>query len=216
MKDIIVITKTCEWFKDGKTVTTITNEPFHTCLPQTLAVVLLQLLNGIQSHDPEREKGFDAEWLTAIRAPRTVSLLDRYGNPLSEVKDSRDIAYIMATYAENGEEPILTETYSVRTIQTGWRFIGEEEVGDEASPILFLGVLTNGEDCLYYRVEKDHEGRDICTIHNSLTFEDGSEEVSYPWTADNDQKVIDALDAVTDRRLIAGEESVLRDIQFDL
>lgn len=215
MKDIIVLKKTRTWRKDGKAVTTEVNEPCHTCLPQALPIVLCNLINALHTHDPEQEKGFDAEWLTAIQGPRKVRLLDRNGNALPEIRDCKDVASIVVTYGSY-TKPVLTETFTVTTLQTGWRFIGEEEVGDPDTPVAFLGVLTNGEDTLYYQVTALPDGSYECTLFNSITFEDGSEEVTYPWTADNDQRVVDALDAVTDRRLIAGEESVLRDIKFKL
>ena len=216
MKPITVITRSRCWNRNGALFTTIVNEPFAAMLPFMRTIIISHLANNLLAREPEQEKGFDAEWLTAMQGPRRLRLLDAALHDIEVVKDD-NIAHIVVEYGtDNGvNSPVLTDTYSVRTVETGWRFIGEEEVGDEASPILFLGVLTDGDDCLYYRVEKDRDGRDICTIHNSLTFEDGSEEVSYLWTAENDQKVIDALDAVTDRRLIAGEESVLRDIAFD-
>ena len=216
MKPITVITRSRCWNRNGVLFTTIVNELFAAMLPFMRPVVIAQLADNLLAREPEQEKGFDDLWLTATQGSRRLRLLDSTLHDIETVKEN-NIAHIVVEYGTDDDisSPVLTDTYSVRTVETGWRFIAEEEIGDEASPILFLGVLTNGEDCLYYRVEKDHEGRDICTIHSSLTFEDGSEEVSYLWTADNDQKVIDALDAVTDRRLIAGEDSVLHDIAFD-
>ena len=102
-----------------------------------------------------------------------------------------------------------------RNIRFPWDFVSDEEFHHDFIPFIQAGILTDGWRYLYWNVTEDADGRQTCHIHNSILMDSDTEEIAYPWTADNDAKVIDALSDPDNWGYWCGEDSILRSIDFD-
>ena len=98
-----------------------------------------------------------------------------------------------------------------------WRFVYDEEIFDTLGSN-FTGVISNGEHFLFYHICPDKDlKKEIMHIYSSLQclFAHEGEEAEYIWTAENDQKLLDALNSEKDFSNLIGEQSILKNIQFD-
>lgn len=105
---------------------------------------------------------------------------------------------------------------NIKVVENKWKFIYDEEVLDSWGRN-FLGVISNGKDTLFYHiVPESNGGTEICHVFSSLQcLLSGDEpEVSYPWTSDNDDKLLEALNSLRDSSRLCGENSILGEIDF--
>ena len=94
-----------------------------------------------------------------------------------------------------------------------WDFRHEEEVYDDWGTNL-AGVITNGEDFLFYHfVPKEKDGDIFCHIYNSIWMDDSTEECCYLWTSENDEILINALNNA-EKGDYCGDDSILHQIEF--
>lgn len=98
-----------------------------------------------------------------------------------------------------------------------WKFLADEDFPDEWGANS-AGVLTDGTRFLYWHAFKENEKDPIetCHIYNSVYMTDDTEEIRYPWTAENDALVIEALNACNEKNdnHWYGDDSALRQIEF--
>lgn len=101
-------------------------------------------------------------------------------------------------------------------IKKKWDFVYEEECPDTAGANV-SGIISNGEDFLFFHVFAIEEGEpEICHIYSSLMqMFDGDEELYYPWTAENDSLLLDKLNNLSDPLHYCGDESELLSIDFN-
>lgn len=96
-----------------------------------------------------------------------------------------------------------------------WDFKYEEEVFDHWG-YNCAGVLTNGEDFLFFHIVPDEpDGKLYCHIYNSIWMMDESEECCYLWTAENDELVTEALNNCKDSNF-CGDDSIFHQIEFSI
>lgn len=95
-----------------------------------------------------------------------------------------------------------------------WDFIRDEERYTPDGRLFWAGLLTNGKDYLYWRTDPtEHNGDEtFCHIYNSILMDDDSEECCYPWSAENDELVVNGLNS--DPENYSGDDSALRQIEF--
>ena len=97
-----------------------------------------------------------------------------------------------------------------------WDFIYDEEYPDTAGRDA-AGLLSDGEHFLFWHALADDEGKtEQCHIYESLrdlSLAEG-ELCSYPWTAENDSKVIECLNSLEDPSDWCGEHCPLRALKF--
>lgn len=98
-----------------------------------------------------------------------------------------------------------------------WKFLADENFPDEWGANS-AGVLTDGTHFLYWHALKDNENDPVetCHIYNSIYMTEDTEEIYYPWTAENDALVIAALNASNEQNdnHWCGDDSALRQIEF--
>lgn len=105
---------------------------------------------------------------------------------------------------------------NIQELKREWEFVYDEEVHDPRKPNV-VGTISNGKNVLFYRIEPSRNGEtEICSIFSSMQCLISGEEaeVSYPWTSDNDDKVIEALNSLQDYSRLCGENSILKEIEF--
>lgn len=99
-----------------------------------------------------------------------------------------------------------------------WDFIYEKEVPDIATNQ--IGILSDGANFLFFHVWKINEEDPIetCQVFNSMDLMDDSMECQYPWTAENDEILLDALNKADRDPFVTGsycgEAGVLRALKF--
>lgn len=99
-----------------------------------------------------------------------------------------------------------------------WEFKYDEEILDTLGSN-FIGVITNGEHFLFFHALPEPElDNERCYIYSSLLalFNHENEELSYPWTKENDElllKALNSLDDDSDR--YCGENSIFHDFFAD-
>lgn len=117
---------------------------------------------------------------------------------------------------------VRIETFRVITLQTEddrhpdrWDFVYDEEqsVHEGVRP---MGVISNGRNFLFFEVQatEGEDEADICHVYDSISMNPESEVCSYPWTADNDSALLNALDNLADPRDFCGENCPLRTLEF--
>lgn len=121
-------------------------------------------------------------------------------------------------------------------VYSDWRVTGESTA--ERPDILneWVGVLTNGEDMLFYRVDREHEFRNKCRIFTDLgafLLGEPYDTISYPWIAENNslflrclnetkpgedfyQKVAERFDAQIRKRYFGALVAFLKRKQVDV
>lgn len=176
---------------------------------------LRRILESFRAPQLVFEEGFEDLYAIARSAPRRVRFLDCLGRELAGVDDA--LRSIVVEYGEDDGigSPVLVETYSLRVLCASWEFIADEEFHHGHIPYIQAGILTNGEGFLYWNVTEDDNGRLTRHIHNSILMDSDTEEVWYPWTAENDAKVIAALNDPATSKDWCGESSVLLSVEFD-
>ena len=99
-------------------------------------------------------------------------------------------------------------------IKRTWEFKYDEEILDTLGSN-FVGVITDGDDFLFFHIlpEPGLEN-EICHIFSSLTdlFNHGNQELSYQWTNENDDRLLEALNSLeegSDR--YCGENSIFHE-----
>ena len=92
-----------------------------------------------------------------------------------------------------------------------WKFVYDEEVCDTLGSN-FVGIITDGKRFLFFQTVPDEELNDErCYIYSSMMsmFNRDSEELSYPWTAENDELLLNALNSLDEESTrYCGEDSV--------
>ena len=105
----------------------------------------------------------------------------------------------------------------IKFIEKKWDFMSDENIFDEWGANC-IGALSNGEFIMYYHARKIHKDDECetCSIYSSLLalFNHEEEEVSYPWTAENDSLLLEWLNSRGDEESFCGEGCGIRDIQF--
>lgn len=131
--------------------------------------------------------------------------------------DDPHMCYVVIDYGDDDGigSPVLVETYEMRITNLSWNFRADEVNNHPHGPWLTAGVLTDGEHFLYWKVTQDGDGREWCSIHNSIAMDDDTEECRYPWTPENDGLVKAALDNPEADKRWCGENSVFIDIDFE-
>lgn len=216
MENIIAIERTRCWNRNGCLFSSPQNELFAVMLPQTRKVTLGNLATALATHDPEPEEGFEDLYPAAQTAPRKVRFLNRYGKEVTTPDDNTLTSIIVEYGEDNGHDdsPVLVETYSLRVLNAAWDFVADEEFYEDDAPYTDAGILTNGEHYLYWNVVEDLDGHPVCRIHNSILMDDDSLEVQYPWTAENDALVTEALNDPATGDDWCGDSCVLITIDF--
>lgn len=95
-----------------------------------------------------------------------------------------------------------------------WRFVYDEEVFDTMGSN-FVGIVTDGRRFLFFHAQPT-EGmyEERCFIYSSLMdmYNRDNEELSYPWTAENDALLLKALNSLDDdSNRFCGEDSVFHE-----
>ena len=95
-----------------------------------------------------------------------------------------------------------------------WRFVYDEEVFDTMGSN-FVGIVTDGRRFLFFHAQPT-EGMDEerCFIYSYLMdmYNRDNEELSYPWTAENDALLLKALNSLDDdSNRFCGENSVFHE-----
>lgn len=92
-----------------------------------------------------------------------------------------------------------------------WRFVYDEEICDTLGSN-FMGIITDGCRFLFFHALPEDDLGDVrCYIFSSLQsmFNHDDEELSYPWTAENDELLLKALNSLDeDSTRYCGEDSV--------
>ena len=77
-----------------------------------------------------------------------------------------------------------------------WGILYDEEHFDAAGDC-FCGVISNLEygKCLFFTVSKENEDDEVETmrVYNSVTFDESTEEVRFPWTNENEELLLNCL-----------------------
>ena len=95
-----------------------------------------------------------------------------------------------------------------------WDFAYDEEVFDDWGNNI-AGLITNGEDYLFYHVYPHEKGgKEYLHIYNSIWMSDDTEECCYLWTAENDEILINALNEAKSIVDITGDDGLLHQIEF--
>ncbi len=99
-----------------------------------------------------------------------------------------------------------------------WDFLYDEEIFDDAPN--FMGIITNGKDVLFYHSyypEGTHSNTATCEIYSSFTamFIGGEAVVRFPWSAENDEKLINFLNSLPEDADVISDESVLLNFNPD-
>lgn len=96
-----------------------------------------------------------------------------------------------------------------------WDFTYDEEVFDDWGQNIG-GLITNGDDYLFYHVYPHKNGGEpYCHIYNSIWMSDDTEECCYPWTSENDEILINALNNAESIIGITGDDGLLHQIEFN-
>lgn len=199
------------FFSRKETVFAMPDTPrFNAATPLTPLGIFV---DGLRDDDFEHDPDFPGPSEKASVAGRRIALLDRYGKEVPSVNDDR-LKTIVVDYAAEDGTTVLTETYTLRRLFSDWDFDAEEEFHHEGVPYIAAGILTNGEHTLYWNVTEDGRGLKTCHIHNSIAMDPDSEEVAYPWTADNDAAVTTALGDPGAADRWCGDESVLLSVDW--
>ena len=101
--------------------------------------------------------------------------------------------------------------------KTLWGFQYDEEYPDTAGRN-FVGVLTNEENYLFWHAFADNDGQvENCHIYSSLKdlYESQNEVCVYPWTAENDSLVLEALNTLHNPLDYCGEGCPLSTLEFN-
>lgn len=97
-----------------------------------------------------------------------------------------------------------------------WQIAYEEEQFSRITGTAFFrGVISNGKDFLFFKTDGSSDEDSTCHVYNSIVMSGDSEECSYPWTAENDQRLLDCLNSLDDTRHFCGECSPLRTLRFE-
>ena len=95
-----------------------------------------------------------------------------------------------------------------------WDFVYDEEVFDDWGQNI-IGLLSNGEDYLFYHVYPHKEGGEAyCHIYNSIIMDDSMEECCYLWTSENDEILVNALNEAKSIIDITGDDGLLHQLEF--
>ena len=90
-----------------------------------------------------------------------------------------------------------------------WDFIYDEEIPDEFPN--YIGVISNGKDLLFYHAYYLEEDKPICDIYDSLRefWMYGETNMSYEWSAENDEKFVNFLNSLPENAIVHGDDSDL-------
>jgi hypothetical protein len=214
--NIVLIERTRCWNRNGCLFPSTAKVVFRAVLPFMKNIIVRQLLDILKTRPPEIEEGYEDLYLAACDAPRSIRFYNHNREELISAQDQGLDHFVVEYGEDNGiDSPVLVEAYSFREIQTSWRFAADEEFHHDFIRFVQAGVLTDGEHFLYWNVTEDQAGRQTCHIHNSILMDSDTEEVWYPWTPENDAKVLDALNNPATGDDWSGEMSVLLGIEFD-
>lgn len=104
--------------------------------------------------------------------------------------------------------------FIIKEAEPEWEFHYDEEYPDTAGRN-FLGLLSNDENFLFWHAFADEEGQtETCHIYDSLAMQPENEICSYPWTAENDSVLLNALNNLKDPKDFCGESSPIRTLKF--
>ena len=96
-----------------------------------------------------------------------------------------------------------------------WEIIHEEEFPDTAGQNI-IGVIqdrTNPGKILFFHVYADEEGDiETCHIYSSVSLDPATRLCEYPWTAENDEALLEALNKCGDNYI--GDDSPLKALSF--
>lgn len=95
-----------------------------------------------------------------------------------------------------------------------WDFTYDEEFPDTAGQNI-MGILTDGEHFLFWHAFAHEEGQtEICHIYDSIAMQPENTVCTYPWTAENDSILLNALNSLENPDDYCGEGSPLMTLQF--
>lgn len=218
--DILIITRTRCWNRGGFLFPDTQGVP-ALAIPMTpgYEVFLKRFLETLLTHDPEWEEGYDDLYKAACEAPRTLRYLDRHREPLGGTIDpahNPELKEVAVYYGDDngGDSPYLVETFTLSKIGTQWDFVAGEEFHHAHQKWVEAGVLTDGKRFLYWNITATPEGP-VRHIHNSIAMDADTEEVWYPLTGSNDDKVLAALNDPQSADRWCGDDSVLLEIDFE-
>lgn len=105
-----------------------------------------------------------------------------------------------------------------------WEFTYEEECyfeekhsNYEEGYFCLIGIITNGKDYLFYEELPEENMVDgTIYVYSSILRNSDSIEIAVPNTKENKQKILDALNSLTEENAdrFCGENSILHEIQF--
>lgn len=104
--------------------------------------------------------------------------------------------------------------FIIKEAKPEWEFCYDEEYPDTAGRN-FLGLLSNGENFLFWHAFAHEEGQtETCHIYDSITMRHDNEICSYPCAAENDTILLNALNNLEDPNNFCGEGSPIRTLKF--
>lgn len=96
-----------------------------------------------------------------------------------------------------------------------WEIIHEEEFPDTAGQNI-IGIIqnkNNPKQVLFFQVYAvDKDDIEFCHILTSITLDPATQLCEYPWTAENDKTLLEALNKCGDN--YRGDDSPLRTLSF--
>ena len=117
----------------------------------------------------------------------------------------------------NASEEIVraVEKYRTAPRSSRWDFVDDEEHYGPDGSVSFTGILSDGEHFLFFRTDGGMDEGCTCFIHNSILMDEDSIECYYPWTAENDSRLLECLNSLEDPQDYCGEGSPIRTLSFE-
>lgn len=108
------------------------------------------------------------------------------------------------------------EKWMEKFLRPKWDFIYDEERYTPDGKLFWAGLLTNGEDYLFWKTDPTENSDDptLCHIYNSILMTDDSVEMEYLWCSENDERVVNCLNSLDDPKDFCGDDSPLLGIVF--
>lgn len=138
---------------------------------------------------------------------------ERFCDPAGDL-DEGDILSVLVAIGRPGKD--------LEAPKPDWRFTYEEEFPDTAG-YNCAGILRDKNtdspfSCLFFHILKDNDDDEVETMHiySSLynLFDGDCDEVSFPWTSENEDILIECLNGIPDPTDLCGEGSPIRQLEF--
>lgn len=95
-----------------------------------------------------------------------------------------------------------------------WNFVYEEEHPD-TNGYCSAGIISNGKNFLFFTIcADDPDTQEVCRIYNSIDFSEESLECQYPWTAENDEILLNCLNGLQEQNSFCGDDGPLKTLHF--